>query len=368
VFTYEQPLFILKPNHFFKFEERGRMYIVVVGISHKTASIDIREKFYLDETRCRLLLSGLKSDPAVVEAFVLSTCNRTEIYARTIVPDTERVLAQALCKAKGIPFSPEQTKCFYAYKDKDAVCHLLRVASGLESVVLGENQILAQMKTAVDLAREEGMFAKTFNILSAAAIRTGKKARHETTVGSGGVSVSWAAVNAAERMAGTLKGRSVLIIGAGKMANLAANQLANKALGELYVMNRSQDNARGLAEKLGGVSVSFWDMKEILRRVDVCICSSGAPHYLLEKDVVRMTMAVRPEKPLVCVDIAIPRNIDPEAGRVAGVSLITVDDLGDIVAETIERRSGAISHVDEIIRRITEEFFSKVAGNEAYTL
>ncbi|OGX40942.1 MAG: glutamyl-tRNA reductase, partial [Omnitrophica WOR_2 bacterium RIFCSPLOWO2_12_FULL_50_9] len=338
-----------------------------IGISHKTAPIDIREKFYLDETGRRFLLSELKNNPTVVEAIVLSTCNRTEIYAHTIAPDAADVLLQALFRVKSISFpsaaAEELTKYFYTHKDRDAVSHLLRVASGLESVVLGENQILGQVKTAVDSAREEGMLGKTFNILSAAAIRAGKKARHETTVGSGGVSVSWAAINAAQRLAGTLQGRSVLIIGAGKMANLAVNQLANKAPGEVYIMNRSQDNADGLAEKFGGISVSFWDMKEILGRVDVCICSSGAPHYLVEKDVVQKIMAGRPRKPLVCVDISIPRNIDPAVGQVAGVSLITVDDLGDIVAETVERRSGAFSQVDGIIHQKVEEFYSKIARN-----
>ena len=339
------------------------MDITAIGISHKTAPIDIREKFYLDETGRRLLLSELKNNPAVVEAVVLSTCNRTEVYAHTIFPEAAGILLHALFKVKSIFLPSELTKYFYTHHDRDAVSHLLRVASGLESVVLGENQILGQVKTAVDAAREEGMLGKTFNILSAAAIRAGKKARHETAVGAGGVSVSWAAVNAAQRMAGTLKGRSVLMIGAGKMANLAASQMANKALGELYIMNRSQDNAEGLAEKFGGISVSFWDMKEILGRVDVCICSSGAPHYLVEKDVVQKIMAGRPRKPLVCVDISIPRNIDPAVGQVAGVSLITVDDLGDIVAETVERRSGAFSQVDGIIHQKVEEFYSKIARN-----
>jgi glutamyl-tRNA reductase len=312
-------------------------------------------------------LSELKNNPAVVEAIVLSTCNRTEVYAHTIAPDVTGVLLQLLFKVKSIPLSSaaaeELTKYFYTHNDRDAVSHLLRVASGLESVVLGENQILGQVKTAVDCAREEGMMGKTFNILSAAAIRAGKKVRHETAVGAGGVSVSWAAVNAAERLAGTLKGRSVLIIGAGKMANLAVNQLANKALGELYIMNRSQDNAEGLAEKFGGISVSFWDMKEILRRVDVCICSSGAPHYLVEEDVMHKIMADRPGKPLVCVDISIPRNIEPAVGQVAGVSLITVDDLGDIVAETVQRRNGALNQVDGIVHQKVEEFYSRIAKN-----
>lgn len=341
------------------------MHITAVGISHKTAPIEIRERFYLDELRRRLLLSELKNDPAVVEAVVLSTCNRTEIYAHTIVPDAVGILLRALFKTKSIPFSLEQTSHFYARKDSDAVCHLLRVASGLESVVLGENQVLGQVKEAVDLARRAGMLSRTFNILAAVAIRTGKKAQHETTIGSGGVSVSWAAVSVAEKIFGTLKDRSVLIIGAGKMASLAAHQLTNKTIGEIYVMNRSQDNADALTDKFGGTRVSFWDMKEILRRVDVCICSAGAPHYLVEKDVVEKAMAGRPGKRLVCVDISIPRNIEPAVARVPHVSLITVDDLGDIVNEAVQRRSGAVSQVDGIIHQKTEEFYYKIARNRA---
>lgn len=344
------------------------MYLTAIGISHKTALIDIREKFYLDEIRRRLLLSELKSDPAVIEAIVLSTCNRTEIYAHTIVPDARGILLQALFKAKSIPFSPfpsEQTSHFYERKDSEAVCHLLRVASGLESVVLGENQILGQVKAAIDLAREEGMLSHAFNILAAAAIRTGKKAQHETAIGRGGVSVSWAAVTTAQRLLVTLKGREVLIIGAGKMAGLAANHFQNKETGQIYVMNRSQDNADALVEKFGGTRVSFWDMKEVLRRVDVCICSAGAPHYLVEKDVVEKAMASRPGKRLVCVDISIPRNIEPAVAQVPLVSLITVDDLGDIVTETVQRRCGAISRVDSIIHQKTEEFYCKIARNRA---
>ena len=339
------------------------MYITAVGISHKTASINIRERFYLDETRRRLLLSELKSDPAVMEAVVLSTCNRTEIYAHTIIRAADEFLLRGLFRAKAVPISSDLTRYFYSSRGSEAVRHLLRVATGLESLVLGEKQILGQLKAAVDLSREEGMLARTFNVLSAVAIRAGKKAQHETAIGSGGVSVSWAAVNAAEKICGTLKGRSVLIIGAGKMANLAAHQLKNKGTAHIYVINRSCTKAESLADKFGGTVVSFWDIQEVLKDVDVCICSSGAPHYLVEKDVVHKTMASRPERPLVCVDISIPRNIEPSVGQVAGVSLITVDDLGDIVAETVQRRAGAFSEVDGIIHQKVDEFYGKIARN-----
>lgn len=337
------------------------MYITAIGIGHKTAPIPIRERFYLDESHSRLLLSELKNEPAVVEAFVISTCNRTEIYALTVVPDVEVLLQQALSKVKSISSFAEYSKYFYVYMDSEAVCHLLRVASGLESLILGEQQILGQIKTAVDLARKEGMLGSVFNTLAAVTIRTGKKAQHETRIGRGGVSISWAAVNAAQRFFGSLAGRSVLIIGAGKMANLAAGSLKNKGAEDIYVMNRSPENAAALAGKFGGTSVSFWDIKEILRRVDICICSAGAPHYLVERDLVLRIMSLRAERPLFCVDISIPRNIEPSVTTVPNVALQTIDDLNAVIEGNASERAAATYQVEAIVEAKVEEFYGKVA-------
>ena len=168
---------------------------------------------------------------------------------------------------------------FYTYSGKEALRHLLQVTSGLDSLVLGEKQILGQVKSAVERAQSKGMFTKTFNILSNIAIRTGKKAQNETDISFGGSSVSWAAVVMAEELLGSLNEKSFLIIGAGKMGEMAINQLHAKGASKIYLMNRTQENAEAVAKRYSGIPAAFPDIKEILTEVDVCVCSVGAPHY-----------------------------------------------------------------------------------------
>ena len=341
------------------------MNIFVSGISHKTAPIDIREKFYLNETERKLLLSTLRSDPAVVEAIVLSTCNRTEIYANVLSEHASAILLKALFKIKNIPFTSSLEKYFYELYEEDAIRHFLRVCAGLESIVFGERQVLGQVKSAVELSRMRGMLGKYFNVLSGLAIRTGKKAQNESQISYGGVSISWAAVTMAKRMLGSFRNKSFLIIGAGKMGHLAAGHLKNRGAGHIYVMNRSKEKAELLAEKFGGTPVSFWDIKEILSEVDVCFCSAGAPHYLIEKDLLEKVMSTRQERKLLCVDISIPRNIEPSVSSLNNVSLITIDDLGDVVAQNMEKRYSALSQVENIIQGKIEQFKSKVSRIQA---
>jgi len=335
------------------------MNLVCTGINHKTATIDIRERFFLNETERRLLLSALRAEPGVAEALVLSTCNRTEVYAYVVDGSPDGLLA-ALLRSKGLP-EETYTDCFYRYEGRQAANHFMRVCTGLDSIILGEKQILGQAKAAIDLARGSGMLGKFFNILSGLAVKAGKKAQNETLIGQGGVSVSWAAVEKARRMLITLEGKSVLIIGAGKMGYLAANHIKSKKAGEIIVMNRSDEKARSMAKRFGGTPVSFWDLKDVLKRVDVCICSAGAPHYLLEKSVVEQVMPARSGRRLVCVDISIPRNIEPSVAEVGNVRLITIDDLGGVVAENMEKRYSAVSQVEAIIARKIEQFYDKLS-------
>ena len=342
------------------------MNIFVSGISHKTAPIDIREKFYLSETERRLLLSTLQSDPSVVEVIVLSTCNRTEIYANIISKNASEILLKTLFKIKNVSYPSEFKKYFYQHCDQDAIKHFYRVCAGLESIVFGERQILGQVKTAIELSRNRGMLGKHFNVLTGLAVRTGKKAQNETQISYGGVSVSWAAVTMAKRMLGTFRNKSFLIIGAGKMGHLAAGHLKNRGAGHIYVMNRSKEKAEFLAEKFSGTPVSFWDMKEILRKVDVCICSAGAPHYLIENDLMEKIMFARKGKELLCVDISIPRNIEPSVSSLKNVSLITVDDLGDVVAKNMEKRYAALSQVENIISKKVDQYNDKISKIRTY--
>ncbi|MCA9408066.1 MAG: glutamyl-tRNA reductase, partial [Candidatus Omnitrophica bacterium] len=259
------------------------MNLFTIGINHKTAPIDIREKFYLNATQQRLLLSELKNNPAVIESFVISTCNRTEVYLNVI--DFYYPLEEVINLISSIKENKEilSFKNFiYIYREQKSVEHLLRVICGLDSLVLGEKQILGQLKDAFEVARAEGALSKYFNLLTNIALRTGKKAQTETNICYGGSSVSWAAIAMAEKVLDTLENKSVLILGAGKMSELAVKQLAQKKLKKLYLMNRSIDNALNLASKYSGEVVEYCDIKETLTEVDLCICSTNAPHYVLE--------------------------------------------------------------------------------------
>ncbi len=337
------------------------MNIITTGINHKNTPIEIREKFFLNSAQQDLLLSELKNDPAISAACVLSTCNRVEIYAYVIDVNMDLdPIVKLIFRIKNVPFSKELRQYFYDYRGREAIRHLLEVSAGLDSLILGEEQILGQVKMAFNRASELGMFDRYLNILSNIAVRTGKKARHETKINFGGSSVSWAAIVKAEEILGNLKECSVLMIGAGKMSELAVGHIQNKQFKKFYVMNRTQDNARSLATKYGGAVVAFCDMKEILSQVDVCICSAGAPHYLLEKNVIERIMLLRENKQLLFIDISMPRNIDPRVGEVEHVLLYQIDDLKEVVNTNMQVRQNAIKDVNSIIDSKIAEYEEKL--------
>jgi glutamyl-tRNA reductase len=334
-------------------------HLYSIGVNHKTTAIDLREKLFLTTTEKELILSELKSDPRVIGAFVLSTCNRTEIYVE-LLQDNHQPVIDLLFKVKKLKVTDELLECFSVYKEHEAVRHLFRVSSGLDSVVLGEKQILGQVKEAATAARELGMMTRDLNILTNLAIRSGKKAQTETEIGFGGSSVSWAAVATMQKRLGTLSGKNVLIVGAGKMGHLAAEQLKNKDVATVYVMNRSCDKAASIADEVSGTTVGFWEMKDVLCKVDACICSAGAPHYLIEKDLVAEVMQIRAGRELVLIDISMPRNIDPQASTVEGVKILTIDDLDQVVEGSVRRRQNAVGAVEEIVAKKENEYFTRL--------
>jgi len=231
------------------------MIISVIGVNHKTAPIEVREKFYLTAIQQELLLSELKQQPNVCESFILSTCNRSEVYLHLIDPIPLEFVIKLIADIKSIPFSPNLSGYFYQYSDREAVEHLLRVSCGLDSLVIGEKQILGQVKEALRMSQDKSFFMKPFNILANVTLRTGKKARLETQIGYGGSSVSWAAVTKAQEILGELSAIKVLVIGAGKMSKLAVGQMANKGFKELFLMNRTHEHAVALAESFNGSAV-----------------------------------------------------------------------------------------------------------------
>ncbi len=339
------------------------MKLWMVGINHKTSPIEIREKFYLNTLERELLLSELKNNPAVMEALVLSTCNRTEIYAH-LTEDSPQLLFNQLFKIKNLSLVASLSNHFYQHSGPDAVQQLFRVSTGLNSLIFGEEQILGQVKEAIRVSDEKGLLGKDFHLLSRLAIRTGKLARSTTSISNGGSSVGWASVTMAQKLLGSLADKRILIIGAGKMGKLTVQQFKNKEIGELFVINRSQEKAESLAQGIGATVVSFWDIKEVLAKVDVCITCTGCPHYLVEKVCVERVMQTRGGRRLICVDISVPRNIDPRVKDIPGVTLVSIDDLDKVVGENEALRQSAVRDVEALIEKKVEEFYAKSTKKE----
>lgn len=338
------------------------MTYAVVGINHKVAPIEVRELFCLNSLQQDLLLSEFKSDPRVAEAFVLSTCNRLEIHLHHIqwdAPDVRRQIIAKVARIKGLPFPEDFQEYFYTLTADAAIRHLLEVITGLDSLVIGEKQILGQAKTAFEKARSAGMLGKYFNLLTALAARAGKKARTETDIGCGGSSVSWAAIAMAEQNLGSLKGKSLLLIGAGKMGELAAGQIANKGFQNLYLINRTHANARALADKYRAKALPFCDIKDVFPKIDICICAADAPHHIIDYTMVERISRRQAGRPLILIDISMPRNIDPRVAELPAIKLYDIDDLNRPIAETMQKRQAAIADVRAIIERKQIEFAAK---------
>jgi len=334
----------------------------IVGLSHKTAPIEIREKFYLNLLQQDLLLSELKNHPSVNECFVLSTCNRIEIYLKRANPSIDSSFVISLiARIKKINFDFDASPHIYTFENAQALDHLLRVTCGLESLVLGEKQILGQVKHAMERARKAGLLSGYFNILSNLTLRTGKKAQHETAISQGGVSISWAAIVMAKKAAGQLQDKSVLVIGAGKMGEIALNHLHDLGVKKIFLINRTGEKTVHLAARYNVIPASFWNIKELLTEVDICFCALGAPHYLLDKEKIAGIMQTRRDRKLVLIDISMPRNIDPQVKAVAGVHLSSIDDLHDVVDNTMKKRESAIHEVEDIIRQKVLEFNKKIS-------
>ncbi|MCR4336980.1 MAG: glutamyl-tRNA reductase [Candidatus Omnitrophica bacterium] len=333
-------------------------FFIAVGINHKSSPVEVREKFFLNPLEQELLLSCLKNEPLVREVFIFSTCNRTEIYAHLTRNDSA-LLIESLFSLKNIPFSQELFKYFYVKQGQEMIKHLFNVTCGLDSLVVGERQILGQVKDAVALASRKKTLDTQFNILTNMVIRAAKMGQTQTQISSGGSSISWAAVAMAQKLLGSLEGKSVLIIGAGKMSQLAAGDFQRKGVSKLFVMNRTREKGEELAQKFNGQSVGFEDVKEVLREVDVCICAAGASHYLIEKGLVERVMTQRQHQ-LLMLDISMPRNIHPDVASVEGVLLININELDKVVDQNIEQRRQAIFEVERIIAQKMNEFSKKI--------
>jgi glutamyl-tRNA reductase len=315
-----------------------RVNLLVLGLSHKTPPVEQREKASLSEGEARLLVRGLMAGGAVSEVVALSTCNRTEIYASA--PDISRAedaVAEALIARTQI--SAEELGCArYVMRDERAAAQLFRVASSLDSMVVGESEIQGQVRAAWDLAVEEGSAGPVLNQLFRQALEVGKQVRSQTRIGSGSASVSAVAVGLAEQVLDDLPARHVLVIGAGHMAEATALALVQRGVREVVVANRTVGTACELAGRVAGRGVGFDRLVQELRTADIVISSTDAPHPILRRPELEPVMSARAFRPMMIVDISVPRDVDAAVASLEGVALFDIDDLERVVELNLNGR------------------------------
>lgn len=332
------------------------MFIVAVGINHKTAPVEVREKLSFSEHSMPKSLTELCSYPEIDGAVILSTCNRTEIYAVTEdMGQGIKNIKEFLSRNSGVAIE-SLDKYLYIYKDHDTVRHLFKVAAGLDSMLLGETQILGQVRTAYELALNSNNTDRILNTLFQQAIRTGKRARAETGIDQHAVSISYAAVELAKQIFKELSGRSVLVIGAGKMSELTTKHLVTNGVSGVIVSNRSYDRAVTLARQFSGKAVRFDDLFKYMEGADIVISCTAASHYVVHKEQVAAVMGKHPGKKLMMIDIAVPRDIEPDVREVPGVTVYDIDALQNVVDNNLDKRKRLAVMAEAIIEEDTEEF------------
>ena len=310
------------------------MHLKVLGLNHRTAPIDIREKFSIGKDAIRRGLENLDGYDGLSEAVVLSTCNRSEIYAVT-VDDCEASLHQFLNDLIG---GVVDENFLYEFDDETCAEHLFEVAAGIDSLVLGEGQILSQVKEAYSISKSAQATSTILNTLFHRAIAAGKRVRTETKIAYNSVSVSSAAVELAEKKLGGLVGKSALIFGAGKMAQLTAQHLLSHGLKKIFVANHHLERAEEMAAKIGAQAVAWEDAFTGAAHVDIIITSTGAPHYVVKPWQTQQLMTRREGRGIFFIDIAVPRDVDPEVGKIKGVTLYNIDDLESVVEKNLQAR------------------------------
>ena len=340
------------------------MNIVVVGLSHKTASVEIREKVAFAPNQMEKPLRELLDIPDITEAVIVSTCNRVEIYATTreIAGGMSR-LKRFLADYHNLPLETLETH-LYAYHGEAAIRHVFRVASSLDSMVVGEPQILGQIKTAYGLAAEYKSSGIILNRFLHKAFSVAKRVRTETKIASSAVSVAFAAVELAKKIFGDLSDKTVMLIGAGEMCELAAKHFLNGGVRGVMVTNRTYERAVKLAEEFDGRPVNFEELFDHLHKADIILSSTGAPHFIIGPKEIEEVIRRRKHRPMFFIDIAVPRDIDPKVNDVDNVYLYTVDDLNGIVQSNLEQRGKEAEKAEDIVSQEIGQFFKWLSSLE----
>ncbi|HEX6185087.1 MAG TPA: glutamyl-tRNA reductase [Pyrinomonadaceae bacterium] len=334
------------------------MSIVLVGLNHKTAPVEVRERLAFNDEACAEGLRALVDGETVREGLIVSTCNRVEVLAAASGhngPEAVGRLSDFLSRVRSVPvelFSGH----LYTHADEAAIRHVFRVASSLDSMVVGEPQVLGQVRHAYSLAVEAGTAGRVLHKLVHHALRVAKRVRSETGIAGSAVSVSYTAVELGRKIFGSLKGATVLLVGAGEMAELAAQHLAGAGAARMLVTNRTYETAQRLAVTFGGEALEFSALEEALAQADVVICSTGSPTYIITPEMAERARAARRNRPAFFIDISVPRNVDPAVAKLANLFVFDVDDLEAVVASNLREREREAERAELIVEAEVTQF------------
>jgi len=331
--------------------------IVIVGLNHRTAPVEVRERLAFPAETVGRALRGLVEREEVAEGVILSTCNRVEVcvLAGESYKGTAAV-KEFLASYHGIPLR-ELNGYLYHHEGEEAVKHLFRVSSSLDSMVLGEPQILGQVKDAYGYAAEFRTIGPILDKFYSKAFSVAKRVRTETKIASSAVSVSYAAVELAKKIFGTLKDKTVMLIGAGEMCELAARHLLSAGVKGIMVTNRTFERAVKLAEEFDGRPVRFDELLSHLKTADIILSSTGAPHFILKRQDVEEVLRIRKNRPMFFIDMAVPRDIDPDANQIDNVYVYDIDDLNNVIETNLEERQKEAQRAEEIVAAEVQSFF-----------
>src|SRR4051812_23582156 len=333
------------------------MNFQLIGVNHNTAPVEVRERLAIPESRLAEALKVFCSHPGVDEGMILSTCNRVELLAQTKNGSCDlRSFVHEYFHLNPAELAPH----LYEYREQDAIRHLFRVTSSLDSMIVGEPQILGQVKEAYATARSVGAVHSRLDTLLTRAFAVAKRVRTETAVGNSAVSVASVAVELAKKIFGTLQGKHVYLVGAGKMSELAARHLVAHGAGAVFVANRTHQRALELADRFSGKAILFEQLYDTAADADIIITSTGAPHHIFRREHGEMFLQKRKNRPMFFIDIAVPRDVDPAVNDLDGIFVYDIDDLQSVVLSHTSDRSKEAARAEQIIEQEVTRFYERI--------
>jgi glutamyl-tRNA reductase len=334
------------------------MSIVLVGVNHKTAPVEVRERLAFTDEACAESLHALVDGERISEGLIVSTCNRVEVLASTVSLEGlagATHIGDFLSRTRGVP-ADFFRQHLYTHLDDDAVRHVFRVASSLDSMVVGEPQVIGQVRHSYSLAVDAGTAGRVLHKLVHHALHVAKRVRNETGIAASAVSISYTAVELGKKIFGTLKGATVMLVGAGEMAELAAQHLSNAGASRIIVANRTLETAQTLAAKFSGEAIDFAALPARLAEADVIICSTAASDYVITREMARAALETRRKRPAFFIDISVPRNVDPAVGEIGNLFVFDIDDLESVIASNIREREREAERAELIVESEVMQF------------